>query len=132
MKKLIYSLSVFLMAFMMASCGDPISKVQSLTEDVEKYGDEWTDESQWDDAMVTLANAMIDFADSDPDEEAYEEFKEAVEDCYSAFYDISEKKAKKARDKASDKFDKNHKDLKKEMDKAEKKLKKMSKKFEDD
>ena len=132
MKKLIFSLSAILMAFMMASCGDPTSKVKSLTEDIEENGNDWTDESQWDDAMVTLAEAMIDFADSDPDEDAYEDFKDALEECYAAVYDIDDKKAKKARDKASDKFDKNHKDLKKDMDKAEKKLKKLSKKFEDD
>ena len=132
MKKLILSLSAILMAFMMTSCGDPTSRVKSLTEDIEKNGNDWTDEAQWDDAMVTIAEAIIDFANSDPDEDAYEDFKDAVKDCYTAVDDIDDKKAKKARDKASDKFDKNHKDLKKEMEKAEKKLRKISRKFEDD
>lgn len=132
MKKILFSICAVFMAFMMASCGDPTSKVKSLTEDIEKNGDEWTDEEQWDSAYETIATCVIEFAESDPDQDAFEEFKDACEDCYSAMYDISEKKAIKARKKAEDKFEKKHKDLKKDMDKAEKKMKKLIKKFEDD
>ena len=130
MKKILFSLMAATLCLMMTSCGDPTSTIKSLTEDIENNGDEWTDESQWDDSMVSFANACIDFANSDPDEDAYDDFIDACAEYYSAMYDISDKKAKKARDKAESKFDKNHKDLKKDLDKARRKLEKIKKDFD--
>ena len=130
MKKLLFGLSAILLCFMMASCNnDPISKLKSISKDIEKNGNDWTDAEKWDEVMTEAFNTIIEFADSDPSKEELEEFSETIEELETAIDEIDDKKAKKALDKAKDKFDK---DLFKEERKAIKKLKKLSKKYDKD
>lgn len=133
MKKLVLGVCALFICFMLASCGgSPTDKIKSITEDIEKNGDEWTDWEKWDEVQVEVANCLIEFAESDPTKEEYEDFKEAIEDMGKAAQDIDDKAAKKARDKADDKFDKEHKDLKNDLKKAQKNLSKIAKKYEKD
>ena len=133
MKKLVLGVCALFICFMLASCGgSPTDKIKSITEDIEKNGDEWTDWEKWDEVQVEVANCLIEFAESDPTKEEYEDFKEAIEDMGKAARDIDDKAAKKARDKADDKFDKEHKDLKNDLKKAQKNLSKIAKKYEKD
>ena len=130
MKKLLLGLSALLLCFMMASCGgSPTDKLKSLTKDVEKNGDDWTDAEKWDEFMTEAFNCIIDFAESDPSEEELEKFMEAIDDLDTATRDINDEKAVEAMDKAKDKFDRGL--LKKER-KAIKKLKKLAKKYKKD
>lgn len=128
MKKIVFSLSAFVMCLILASCGNPTSTIASLTEKIEKQGDEWVDADKWEDALTEFAQAYCKFAESDPEEEEFTDFKYAVQDFHSACYSIDNKKAKRARDKAEKRVDKN-KDLEKSMKAANKRLEKMEKKF---
>lgn len=128
MKKIVFSLSALLMCAMLASCGDPTSKVEGLTEKIENQGDEWTDPDQWESVYRDLADAVITFSESTPTEEEFETFTEAVQDFQSACYNIDNKKAKRARDKADKRIDKD-KELSKKVKDANKRLRKMEKKF---
>lgn len=130
-KKFLLGFTGLLMCFLFTSCGNPISKMESLVKDIEKNGDEWTKPDQWDEALVIQANCLIDFINSDPTEDEYEAFKEAIDDLGGAMSDLTESKAERARDKAISKFEKNHKDLQKDFDKAMRKFNRLGRKFDD-
>lgn len=133
MKKLVFGVCALFICFMMASCaGSPISKLKSITEDIEKNGNDWTDVEKWDEVLTEAANCVIAFAESDPSKEEIEEFVDVNDDLDSATRDIDDEKAEKALHKAQDKFEKNHKDLYKDLEKALKKIRKMTKKYEKD
>ena len=128
MKKIVLSLSALVMCLMLTSCGNPTSKIESLTEKIENKGDSWDDPDKWEDVLRDFADAYCSFAESTPEEEEFEDFKNAVSDFHSACYSVSNKKAKRARDKAEKRFDKDKK-FEKQMKAANKRLEKMEKKF---
>ena len=133
MKKLVLGVCALFICFMLASCGgSPTDKIKSITEDIEKNGDEWTDWEKWDEVQVEVANCLIEFAESAPTEEEFEEFREAIEDLAEAANDIDDKAAKIARDKADDKFGEEHKDLKDDLEKANRKLTEIAKMYMQD
>lgn len=131
MKKILFSLSALLMCAVLSSCGDPTSKVEGLTEKVENQGDEMVDPDQWESVYRDLADAVISFSESNPTEEEFETFTEAVQDFQSACFSIDNKKAKRARDKADKRIDKD-KELSKKLKDANKKMRKLEKKFKKD
>ena len=128
MKKIVFSLSALLMCLMLASCGNAIQKMESLTEKVENQGDEWVDPDKWESVMRDCADIIIAFSETTPEEEEFESFGDAVKDFRSACYNIDNKKAKRARDKAEKRLDKD-KNLEKKLKAATKRLEKMEKKF---
>ena len=131
MKKIVLSLSALFACLILFSCGNPISKMESLTEKVNKQGDEWVDPDKWESVMRDYADIVIAFSESTPTEEEFEDFSYAAKDFQSACYSVSNKKAKRARDKAEKRLDKDKK-LEKQMKAANKRMSKMEKKFRKD
>lgn len=111
---------------MMTSCGNPISKIKSLTEDVENNANDWTDADQWVSFLEDMASTTCDFLESDFTEDELLEFGEAMSDLVDALRDVDDSKAEKAARKAGKTFEKN-KEMKKRLEKAEKKAKKHAK-----
>ena len=149
MKKLVFGLCALLMCLMITSCGDnstgknedkdkkgtekvetPTSKFMSLAKNVEKNGNNWTDAEQWVEVMVEYANCMIEFSESNPTKEEYEDFRSAYKDLSYGFSKIDNSEAKKAMDKADEIFTEEHEDLDESLKKAEEELVKMSMMYE--
>ena len=114
------------LCLMMTSCGSPASRVQSLADDIEKNGNEWTDADTWESVIEDFANATCDFLESDFTEDEAVEFGEACSAFMDAVRDIDDSKAKKAIKKAGKAIDKN-KDLEKRIKKAAKRAEKYAK-----
>ena len=126
MKKILFSLMAATLCLMMTSCGSPASRVQSLADDIEKNGNEWTDADTWESVIEDFANATCDFLESDFTEDEAVEFGEACSAFMDAVRDIDDSKAKKAIKKAGKAIDKN-KDLEKRIKKAAKRAEKYAK-----
>ena len=131
MKKLVFGLCALFMCFMFASCGgSPTDKIKSLTKEIEKNGNDWTDPDQWDEVIKEGFNCIIEFVESDPSDKEFEEFLEVATDFESSMKEgIDDDKAKKAMYKAR----KKHKGLRRDAENAvKKKLKSIKKNEKDD
>ncbi len=131
MQKIFFSILAVLACAVMTSCGDPVSKVKSIAEQIEKEGNEWTDADQWESAANELLDAFCEFAESEFDEDQLSEGAEAVSDLISALTEVDDSKAIKAIGKAAKRLEKD-KSLKKRMETASKKLEKRAKKLKVD
>lgn len=123
MKKLLLCLMTATLCLMMASCGNPASKIKSLAEDISNNGNEWTDADQWEGVLEDYATSACDFLESDFSEDDAIEFGEACSEFIDAIEDIDGKKVQKALEKAAKAIEKN-KDLQKRMKKAGKRAEK--------
>jgi hypothetical protein len=123
MKKILYTLMAATLCLMVASCGNPASRIQSLAENIENNGDDWTDADQWEGVLEDFATATCDFLESDFTEDEAIEFGEACSSFMEAISDIDDRKAKKAMEKGAKAIGKN-KELNKRLKKAGKRAEK--------
>ena len=129
MKKIIYGLMAATLCLMMTSCGTPASKIQSIADDIDKNGNEWTDADQWESVIEDVITTTCEFMESDFTEEEILDFAEALTNLGEAVKGIDDKKAKKAMEKAGKAINKK-KDLSKRMEKAMKKADKRGKEID--
>lgn len=132
MRKVFLGLCAVLMCFSFSSCelmdklgigSSPAKKIAKLQEKVEDEGDDYK-KADWEAFVDEYLQIAEDFIFSDPTEEDYEEFKDAVTDLISACSDVDSKSAK-AFDKVMTKVSKS-----KRYKAIDKKLKAMAKKFD--
>ena len=100
--------------------------MQSLAEDIDNNGNEWTDADKWESVIEDVMTATCEFMESDFTEEELLDFAEALTDVGKAVNDIDDRKAKKAMQKGGKDVSKN-KELDKRMKKAMKKADKHGK-----
>ena len=126
MRKTIFSLLAATLCLIITSCSNPVSKMQSLAEDIDNNGNEWTDADKWESVIEDVMIAACEFMESDFTEEELLDFAEALTDLAKAVNDIDDRKAKKAMQKGGKAVSKN-KELDKRMKKAMKKADKHGK-----
>ena len=126
MRKTIFSLLAATLCLIITSCSNPVSKMQSLAEDIDNNGNEWTDADKWESVIEDAMTTTCEFMESDFTEEELLDFAEALTDLAKAVNDIDDRKAKKAMQKGGKAVNKN-KELDKRMKKAMKKADKHGK-----
>ena len=157
MIKNVLGLCALLMCFMMASCGGsptnkfterkkekqkeevkvelvnkndkPADRIKSLAENIKKNGNNWTDKAIWESVMVESANGLIEFMESDPSKEEFEQFMNAYDDFTTAIREIDNKKAITAKENAGKNMRTKHADIDKKADKAFAKYSRMEYEF---
>lgn len=126
MKKIVFSLMAATLCLLMTSCGSPASRLQSLADDIEKNGNDWTDADKWESVMEDLLTMTCDFLESNFNEDEVMEFGESLTNLVDALRGIDDNKALKAIKKAQKAMSKK-KDLQKRLKSAQKKADKHSK-----
>lgn len=135
MRKVVFSLGTILMCVLMASCGKPLDKLQSMVDDMAENGKDW-DADQWESFIRDVTDQELAFWESEPTKEdikAYDKLGKSFTKALSKA--TKNKKAEKAFEKAVKALDKDDdfEELNKKMNKAEKKARKAaSKKDKDD
>lgn len=135
MRKVLFSLGTILMCVLMASCGKPLDKLQSMADDMAENGKDW-DQEQWESFIRDVTDQELAFWESEPTKEdikAYEKVEKSFKKALSKA--TKNKKSEKAFEKALKALDKDDdfEELNKKMKKAENKARKAaSKKDKDD
>lgn len=130
MRKVLFSLGTILMCVLMASCGNPMSKLESIIDDVSENGKGFGTE-EWESVLRDVADLQLAFWESEPtkdDIKAFDKLGKSFEKALSkAMKSNKSQKALEKAYKALDK-DKEFKKLIKAADKAETKARKAAKK----
>jgi hypothetical protein len=134
MRKVLFGLSAILMCVLLASCGSPMSKLQSIIDDMAENGKEY-DADKWESVIRDVADLQLAFWESEPTKAEIKEFDKLGKSFEKALSKVSKsKKAEKAFEKAYKALnkDKEFKKLIKDADKAESKARKAAKKADKD
>ena len=130
MRKVLFGLGAILMCVLLSSCGNPLSKLQSLADDMAENGKDW-DEDQWESVLRDAAELELAFWESEPTKEEIKEYDKLDKVLSKAVKKATKsKKSEKALEKAYKALmkDKEFKELLKDGEKAEKKARKAAKK----
>jgi len=132
MKKVFFGLFAILTCFIFASCSsNPTKTLESLTEEIEN-GDNFSVKEVYN-MEIKATKAQIKFYESDPTEEEYEDFKDALKEFNKSQWGLLGKLDKEAIKEAEKMDDKELKELQKELKKVKKEFdKKWSKKQKDE
>ena len=129
MRKVLFGLGTLLMCVLMASC-NPISKLQSIVDDMVENGKEY-DEDKWESVLRETAELQLSFWESEPSKDDIKEFDKLGKQFSKALSKATKsKKSEKAFEKAYKALnkEKDFKKLIKDADKAETKARKAAKK----
>lgn len=130
MRKVLFSLGTILMCVLLASCGKPMDKLQSMVDDLTENGKDW-DADQWETFIRDVTDQELAFWESEPTKEEIKEFDKLGKSFKKAINKVTKnKKAEKAFEKAIKALDKDDdfEELNKRMNKAEKKARKAASK----
>jgi hypothetical protein len=130
MRKVLFGLSAILMCVLLASCGNPMSRLESIVDDMTENGKEY-DSDQWESVLRDVADLQLSFWESEPSSADIKEFDKLGRSFEKAIDKaMKSKKSLKAFEKAYKALDKDKefKKLIKDGEKAEKKARKAAKK----
>ena len=130
MRKVLFSLGTILMCVLLASCGNPMSKLESIIDDLAENGKGY-DTEKWESVLRDVADLQLAFWESEPTKADIKEFDKLGKSFEKALTKAMKgKKSQKALEKAYKALDKDKefKKLIKAADKAETKARKAARK----
>lgn len=134
MRKVLFGLSAILMCVLLASCGNPMSRLESIVDDMAENGKEY-DSDKWESVLRDVADLQLAFWESEPSSADIKEFDKLGKSFEKALTKaIKSKKSEKAFEKAYKALnkEKEFKKLIKDGEKAETKARKAAKKADKD
>lgn len=130
MRKVLFGLSTILMCVVLASCGNPMSKLEGIIDDMSENGKEY-DVDKWQSVLQDVADLQLSFWESEPTKDDIKAFDKLGTRFQKALTKATKsKKSEKAFEKAYKALnkDKEFKKLIKDAEKAETKARKAAKK----
>ena len=103
MRKVLFSLGTILMCVLLASCGNPMSKLESIVDDVSENGKGFGTE-EWESVLRDVADLQLAFWESEPtkdDIKAFDKLGKSFEKALSKA--MKSNKSQKALEKEAEK-----------------------------